>query len=175
MTQNGLHLIGLCGHAGSGKSTAAKLLQAHGYPVMHIADPIRRIAYTSMPRIRRVVDAYGWDTAKRINPEIRPALQSFGDALRAEFGDDLLIRDALIWQNAGPLVIGDIRTDSEAQSVRNHFGTIVEITREGTSPANGHHLERGIDRTLIDVTIANDGTLQDLGAALIEALGLEQR
>ena len=175
MTPKGLHsLIGLCGHAGSGKSTAARLLKAHGYQVVHVADPIRRIAYASMPRIRRVVDAYGWDTAKRINPEVRPALQSLGDALRAEFGEDFLINE-MLFQNGCLLVIGDIRTDSEAQSVRNHYGTIVEITRDGTKPANGHHLERGIDRTLIDVTIANDGTLQDLGAALIEALGLEQR
>ena len=167
-------LIGLTGHADSGKSTAAKLLEAHGCAVAHIADPIRRIAWASMPSIRRVVDAYGWDTAKRINPEVRPALQLLGDALRAEFGEDFLINE-MLFQNGYPLVIGDIRTDSEAQSVRNHYGTIVEITRDGTKPANGHHLERGIDRALINVTIANDGTLEDLEAALIEALGLEQR
>ena len=34
-------------------------------------------------------------------------------------------------------------------------------------------IAKRIDRNLIDVTIANDGTLEDLGAALIEALGLE--
>jgi hypothetical protein len=72
-------------------------------------------------------------------------------------------------------VIGDIRTNGEACAVRDVHGTIIEITREGTSPANGHHLERGIDRNLIDVTIANDGTLEDLEAALIEALELEDR
>jgi hypothetical protein len=169
-------LIGLTGHAGSGKSTAAKLLEAHGYAVMHIADPIRRIAYESMPRIRRVVDAYGWDTAKRINPEVRPALQDLGDAIRNVLGEYVLLN--LIFDrywSVVPMVVADIRADIEAELVKTYGGTIIEITREGTSPANGHHLERGIDRNLIDVTIANDGTLEDLEAALIEALELEDR
>jgi len=32
-----------------------------------------------------------------------------------------------------------------------------------------------IDRDLIDLTIANDGTIEDLEAALVAALGLEQK
>ena len=165
-------LIGLTGHAGSGKSSAADILSKYGYTVTHIADPIRRIAYQSMPRIRRVVDAYGWDQAKRIDPEVRPVLQSLGDAIRAEWPNALLTKAI-----DGPRfsVIGDVRTDKEAVGIRCCFGTIIEITRTGTKPANGHHLERGIDRDLIDLSIANDGTLEDLETALVTALGLEQK
>ena len=166
-------LIGLTGHAGSGKSSAANILAKYGYTVTHIADPIRRIAYQSMPRIRRVVDAYGWDQAKRIDPEVRPVLQSLGDAIRAEFRTALI--DKAINEDAMLLVIADVRTDLEAEEVRYYGGTIIEITRTGTKPANGHHLERGIDRDLIDLSIANDGTLEDLETALVTALGLEQK
>ena len=177
-------LIGLTGHAGSGKSTAAELLAKYGYTVTHIADPIRRIAYASMPSIRRVVDAYGWDQAKRISPEVRPTLQALGDAIRAEFGDDFLTDKALFGDDSpaddDPLVVADVRTSLEATSVMwcgddSAPSIIIEITRTGTTPANGHHLERGIDRDLIDLTIANDGTIEDLEAALVAALGLEQK
>ena len=167
-------LIGLTGHAGSGKSSAADILAKYGYTVTHIADPIRRIAYQSLPRIRRVVDAYGWDQAKRIDPEVRPVLQSLGDALRAEFGDDFLISESLC-VITGEGVVADVRTDDEAHYVKDCGGTVIEITRTGTKPANGHHLERGIDRDLIDLSIANDGTLEDLETALVTALGLEQK
>ena len=169
-------LIGLTGHARSGKSTAAELLAKYGYTVTHIADPIRRIAYASMPSIRRVVDAYGWDQAKRISPEVRPTLQALGDALRAEWGDYFLIDQIELktW-NYETVVIADIRTEAEATAVKaEDRGTLIEITRTGTTPANGHHLERGIDRDLIDLTIANDGTIENLEAALVTALGLEQ-
>jgi len=176
-------LIGLTGHARSGKSTAAELLAKYGYTVTHIADPIRRIAYASMPSIRRVVDAYGWDQAKRISPEVRPTLQALGDAIRDEFGDDFLTDWALFGDNNpaddDPLVVADVRTSLEATSVMrcgddSAPSIIIEITRTGTTPANAHHLERGIDRDLIDLSIANDGTIKDLEAALVAALGLEQ-
>jgi len=169
-------LIGLTGHARSGKSTAAEILAKYGGTVTHIADPIRRIAYASMPSIRRVVDAYGWDQAKRISPEVRPTLQALGDALRDEFGEDMFIDRAVTQARLNHVVVADVRLDHEVEELLSigRITRIIEITRTGTTPANGHHLERGIDRDLIDLTIANDGTIEDLEAALVAALGLEQ-
>ena len=169
-------LIGLTGHARSGKSTAAEILAKYGYTVTHIADPIRRIAYASMPSIRRVVDAYGWDQAKRISPEVRPTLQALGDALRYELGPYMFTDRVVTQARFDPVVVADVRIDFEVEQLLStgRITRIIEITRTGTTPANGHHLERGIDRDLIDLTIANDGTIEDLEAALVRALGLTQ-
>lgn len=165
--------VALTGHARSGKTTAANILERHGFSVTHIADPIRRIAYASMPDIRRIVDGYGWDRAKLLDPRARVALQDLGTAIRAEFGEWQLVSKAYFDHSHGAVVVADVRTNNEADYLTYRGFTVVELTREGTKPANNHILERGIERHLIHISIENNGTLADLETALITALGLE--
>lgn len=162
-------LIALTGHAGSGKSTAAEMIHdLYGHEIVHFADPLRAIAYASMPRIRRLVDAYGWTQAKKMSGEIRPALQTLGDSIRTEFGERVLIDKALDHPH---IVIGDVRTIKEAEAIIAHGGKVIEITRKGAGPANGHWLEHQGLRGYISATVSNDGTLAALPHKLEALLG----
>ena len=96
--------------------------------------------------------------------------------MRYELGPYMFTDRVVTQARFDPVVVADVRIDFEVEQLLStgRITRIIEITRTGTTPANGHHLERGIDRDLIDLTIANDGTIEDLEAALVRALGLEQ-
>lgn len=86
--------IGLAGHAGVGKdSAAAHLASAYGYARVAFADPIRAAALRANPRLpsgRTLADAVrcdGWEATKRNGG--RAVLQDLGDAARAS--------DPLVW------------------------------------------------------------------------------
>ena len=70
-------LIGFTGQPGSGKNTAADYLEAHHhFRQVAFADAIRQALLTLDPkvdtfyRLREVVRAWGWETAKRNSPEV---------------------------------------------------------------------------------------------------------
>jgi hypothetical protein len=69
------------------------------------------------------------------------------------------------------LLVTDVRFDNEAKRIHDLSGLLVEIQREGFS-GDGHVSEAGISEELIDVTVLNVGSIDDLrGTAeyLVEA------
>lgn len=177
-------LIGLTGMAGAGKDEAAKALVAAGWSREAFADRMRTAILALDPivdydvdgldyghaditpnRLSEIVQALGWDGAKRTYDEVRRLLQRFGtEAGREIHGEncwvDALLRD---WNRAERLVVTDVRFPNEAEAIQRHNGLVVKILRPGLAPLpGGHASEAGIPDELVDAWILNDGTVSRL-------------
>lgn len=165
-------IVGLCGYAQSGKDSAAAALVSRGWERRAFADPIKAIALAMNPmigdsRLADVVDHFGWEGAKR-SLEVRQLLQRLGtEGGRQNIADDVWTR-ALFDRPHGPLlVIPDVRFEDEVEAIHRRGGIVVRIDRPGVGPANDHPSERVPP---CDYVIVNDGTLDDLEAAMAVAL-----
>lgn len=135
--------------------------------------------YTEYPkkihtsRLTDVVDALGWDEAKKL-PEIRSLLQRMGtEAGRNIHGEntwiyalDNEIRDAqLSYSQEGELlphiIITDARFENEVQFARHLGCTIVEVRRDVRTTSTPSHVSEMLD-TEADYVIDNNGSLSDL-------------
>jgi hypothetical protein len=179
-------LIGLSGYAGSGKDEAAAALVVGGWRRDAFADRLRSFLYNLDPwvtvspdvgvaRLAKLVDAYGWDRAKRTFPEIRRLLQRTGTeagrkVLGAQVWVDALFRD--FDRDNEALVVTDVRFQNEADAIRKAGGVMVRINRPGVGPATDpggwvHESEVALDHYDFDVTVKNDGTIEELHERLL--------
>lgn len=168
--------IGLIGHAGCGKDAVAARLTHHGFERIAFADPVRSILLNMNPlitsdglRLRDAVDAYGLDTAKRQFHVVRELLQGLGEGVRASLGESVWVDHALRRLDAlsdRPVVVSDVRYRNEALALRSRRFFLVRVQRPGVGPANGHPSETNIPVELADATLLNDGSLQELHAAV---------
>uniref|UniRef100_A0AAU7GY17 Deoxynucleoside monophosphate kinase n=1 Tax=Streptomyces phage Kamino TaxID=3158857 RepID=A0AAU7GY17_9CAUD len=179
-------LIGLSGYAGSGKDEAAAALVVGGWRRDAFADRLRAFLLALDPwvdtypdvgvvRLAKLVDAYGWDRAKRQFPEIRRLLQRAG----TEAGRKVL--GAQVWVNAlmqdfdrdnEALVVSDVRFPNEADAIREAGGVVARINRPGVGPHTDpggwvHESDVALDHYDFDVTIENDGTIAELQDKLL--------
>jgi hypothetical protein len=179
-------LIGLSGYAGSGKDEAAAALVVGGWRRDAFADRLRAFLYAldpwvdtypdvGMVRLAKLVDAYGWDRAKRQFPEIRRLLQRAGtEAGRKILGSQVWV-DALMKdydRENEALVVADVRFPNEADAIREAGGAMVRINRPGVGPHTDpggwvHESDVALDHYDFDVTIENDGTVEDLHERLL--------
>lgn len=175
-------IVGLIGHARSGKDTVAnRLVTDHGYARVAFADLLREVLLDADPYVdacvdndyevlpftlSEVVDTLGWEEAKSVNPEVRRIMQNFGQAIREVEPNFWLragMRKALEFEGRGtPVVISDVRYRNEALAIRSHGGVLVRVTRPGFDGANGHVSEHELDDFVADHTINNNGTLPSL-------------
>ncbi|MFE3589444.1 hypothetical protein ACFXOY_18270 [Streptomyces niveus] len=173
-------IIGLSGYARSGKDTAAQALADRGWRRAGFADKLREFLLALDPllpalrggepfRLRRYVEAWGWERAKDEHPEVRALLQRAG----TEAGRKIL--GANIWVNAlfaehsdaGALVIPDVRFPNEAQGIADRGGMVIRVERPGIAPkANKygvvHDSEIALDGWAFDHVLFNDGSAYDL-------------
>ena len=165
--------IGLIGYAGSGKDTVAAHLVRHGFARVAFADPVRDVLLSINPlvttdglRLRDLVAAQGWDTAKRQFPEVRELLQGLGAGVRDELGESVWLDHALRRLDAlhGPVVVTDVRYPNEGRALQRRGFFLVEVQRPGVGPANAHPSETDIPVELADATLLNDGSIQELHA-----------
>ena len=163
-------LIGFCGVAGSGKSTAAlRLESAHGFSRIRFAGPLKDM----MAALGLTYDEVE-GSAKEKPCELlcgktpRQAMQWLG----TEWGRDLLGPDfwARAWARAieghGRVVVDDVRFENEAAAIRERRGLLVRIDRAGAgSETGGNHSS---ERLLVepDLVLVNDGDLAALNAAV---------
>jgi hypothetical protein len=103
-------LIGLAGYAGSGKDTAADVLEALGWERRAFAGALKDLA----TRI-------GWDGAK--DEPGRRLLQELGVGCREVLGADVWV-NALMATLEGPSVIVDVRFPNEVDTIRDHGGIV---------------------------------------------------
>lgn len=168
-------IVGIVGHAGEGKDTAAQyLVDSLEFRRRAFADPVRELAEKIVPRFCTQDYIAGspewlaaWDDVKRNNPEVRELLQNVGEGVRAVFGkrawieamDEYLVR----WEPTH-LVIPDVRKLIEAEWVKDMGGEVWAVTRKGFGPVNGHESEAEIDevKALADLVLGNDGTIANL-------------
>ncbi|WJN62761.1 deoxynucleoside monophosphate kinase [Streptomyces phage phiScoe15] len=179
-------LIGLSGYAGSGKDEAAKVLVAGGWRRDAFADRLREFLYALNPlipghvgagnlRLANVVDAYGWDSAKRTFPEVRSLLQRCGtEAGRQVLGSDVWVKALMSEFDAGSeaLVVTDVRFPNEADAIRQAGGVLVRIERPGVGPNTApdgtvHSSDVALDGYDFDVVVQNDGDVTDLHERLL--------
>ncbi|WLW38536.1 deoxynucleoside monophosphate kinase [Streptomyces phage Vanseggelen] len=179
-------LIGLAGYAGSGKDEAAKALVAGGWRRDAFADRLRSFLLALDPwvdtfpdvgvvRLSKLVDAYGWDRAKRTFPEIRRLLQRAGtEAGRKVLGANVWV--SALMQDFDPeneaLVVSDVRFPNEADAIRQAGGVVVRVNRPGVGPKEDpggwvHESEVALDHYDFDITIENDGTAEELHERLL--------
>jgi len=186
-------LIGLNGWPSSGKDTVAGILVDElGYRQYALADKVREALYLVNPlvvsggaggelRVRDVVDRHGWDKAKRhpaFGTEIRQLMQRVGtESARTVFGDAVWVdtlsstidRDLRITHDDSPrgVVVSDVRLTNEAEWVIERGGVVVRIERAGIGPVNNHASEQPLPVALIGSTVANNGSLVELRAAVL--------
>lgn len=175
-------IIGLHGPARSGKDTVGDHLAAcHGFVRIGFADPLKAAALALDPyvdaltanarRLSEVVESFGWEQAKSY-PDVRRLLQRLG----TEVGRELMSPDptksvwiALAEAEAAKherVVFTDVRFPDEAEFVRANDGIVARLTgRGGLGDANAAHAsEQGLDRSLVDFALRNDGQLAQLFA-----------
>lgn len=93
-------LIGLCGYAGSGKDTVARILREdYDFEQFAFADGVRELLYEINPYLvsvgktyREVLTIYGYERAKRTYSEIRDWLVRIGQGARNAIGEDVWVR-----------------------------------------------------------------------------------
>ncbi|GGQ07844.1 hypothetical protein BKA00_007439 [Actinomadura coerulea] len=165
--------IALMGRAGAGKDTAAaELVARHGYARVAFADPLKAMALAVDPwiecgcyerrRLTEIVNAEGWDSAKRNSPEVRRFLQRLGlEGARATFGENawllLALREIGAHREAGrPVVVTDVRFRNEWGTLWNLGFTTVWVDRPGIEDGK-HASEAELSASDADFRITNDG------------------
>jgi hypothetical protein len=183
----GTQIIGLTGLAGSGKSVAAQhLMDDHGFERIKFAGTLKAMLMgyyrelgLSYPEINRRIEG---DLKEVDDPYLggrtpRHAMQSLG----TEWGRDCMRRDFWIeaWRirvlkSQTSVVVDDVRFDNEANTIRSMGGLIIQLEpAEVRRNASDHKSESGIHPSLIDATIKNDGTLQDLRVSVSKVVSPE--
>ena len=179
-------LIGLIGKKRSGKdSIAAPLIDEYGYARVAFADPLKRAALKANPIVgpaptdglgviyrplSEFVEELGWEVAKDTVPGVRSFLQTLGEAIRDE-DEGFWLRKGLVPIDARttPVVVTDCRFPNEADNIRARGGYIIRVIRPGL-PSDGdtHTSETALDDYDEDMTLVNDGTLDELQEATRE-------
>lgn len=178
-------IIGLSGYARSGKDEAAKVLvEEYGFRRIAFADKLREVLYALNPIVSQyhyttqtfepaednvyvqdVIKAYGWDGYKEtpFGTEIRRLLQRLGtEAGRQTLWDSIWVDAALHDVTADDdVVIPDTRFPNEYDAVKQRGGQVWRINRLGVGPANSHASETSLDDFDFDMTIYNDGSLEE--------------
>lgn len=182
-------IIGISGKAGSGKDTAAKMLEVlYANPdisyedfanrryknfadiqIVHFADALKETA--------QVLFRLGeWETNTQegkkttidwIGKTVRELLQGIGQGLRDAIDPNLWIKILFAntkgWSN---YIIADVRYPNELYAIIKRNGILLRIDRKGAGAGN-HSSETALDNYKEwDVHIENNGSLEDLFEAM---------
>lgn len=170
-------VIGICGLAGSGKSTAAGILSARfGFRRTPLAGPLK-----DMLRILGLSDAEvdgdrkEIPTAKLGGKTPRWAMQTLG----SEWGRQLISPDIWVeaWRNraesmlkAGLAVVADdVRFVNEVAAIWSLGGCVIRLERPGLVVSGSAHVSER-NAFPVDHTIANDGTVDSLVRQIVRII-----
>ena len=182
-------IIGISGKAGSGKDTAAKMLEVlYANPdisyedfankryknfadiqIVHFADSLKETAQV----LFRIGE---WETNTQegkkttinwIGKTVRELLQGIGQGLRDAIDPDLWVKILFAntedWSN---YIIADVRYPNEIYAIKKRNGVLIRIDRKGAGAGN-HSSETALDDYKEwDVHIENNGSIEDLFEAM---------
>lgn len=177
-----IKLIGITGKARAGKDTLAQCFVGMGYEQVAFAKGVKDVtAYLA----GEAVELFYQDDTKEAHCHTlgmtrRRAMQNVGNAMREAIGDHVWVEPLLMaWRVAGmpATIVSDVRYPNEAQAIRDAGGIVIQVLRpsiEGLSgDAAAHISEAGIPPKLINYTLLNNGTLDDLAKAAAELMAVE--
>lgn len=155
-------VVGICGPAGSGKTTAAdRLVDRYGFARVKLAGPLKAML-RALPGIderhtdgdlkEEPVEAFGGATPRYM-------MQTLGTGWgRGVLGEDFWVR---VWEAAVAevpsnvsVVVDDVRFDNEARAVLKLGGRVVEMKRGGYVYRQDHASEVGVAQALITDRLA---------------------
>ena len=182
-------IIGISGKAGSGKDTAAKMLEVlYANPdisyedfankryknfadiqIVHFADSLKETAQV----LFRIGE---WETNTQegkkttinwIGKTVRELLQGIGQGLRDAIDPNLWVKILFAntedWSN---YIIADVRYPNEVYAIKKRNGILIRIDRKGAGAGN-HSSETALDNYKEwDVHIENNGSIEDLFEAM---------
>lgn len=158
-------IIGIAGFKRSGKDTAATYFYGkHNYRILSFASPIKDMVYALAGDFP--IDKYVNELKETPIPFIRVSYRKLAATLGTEWGRRMI--DPNIWVNilsskigADNVVIPDVRFENEVDWIKNNGGIIIKIIRD-TELVSDHVSEAGVDNSLVDYIIENNGTIEDL-------------
>jgi hypothetical protein len=173
-------LYGFVGRKGSGKDTAAAALMARGFSRGSFAEPLKVM-------LRALVIEQGCDRNQAFQmtdgdlkevsspwlngATMRHAMQTLGTQWgREQMSPDFWIR---AWErcNRYPngFVMTDVRFLNEVEAIKRKGGKLIRVVRPGLDTSDIHSSETLSDSLPVDITIQNDGTIQQLHERVLDA------
>lgn len=170
-------LIGLCGYAGHGKTTAAlHLAVKHKFHVLSFAAPLKAMMSALLHEIgvnashanRMIRGDLKEHRSRFLNDHTaRHAMQTLGtDWARRHMGEDFWINAARqkVYNTHSlgkSVVFDDVRFENEAEMIRDLGGIVIMVRRAtGTTPIAGGHVSENPPEP--DRTCYNSGSEQDM-------------
>lgn len=169
-------LIGIHGRAWAGKNLLAEMFNSHA---LGFADPL----YEAISVMFGIPESRLRDRSRKeeVIPWVGKSPRELLQTLGTEWGRGLVRAD--IWLRVAEQRLGraldagfsrvafaDLRFDNEAEWIRERGGVVVWITRPGGAACREHVSEAGIGPHLVDFTVHNDGTVDDLRRTAIATL-----
>jgi hypothetical protein len=178
-------IIGISGKAGSGKDTAAKMLEVlYANPeisyddyknkryrnfvdvqIVHFADALKETAMAVCTLGEDDVNTQGGkkQTIEWLGITVRELLQKLGTCIRESIDDKFWVKalyaNTKDWAN---IIIADVRFPIEVESIKERGGKIIRIDRSGAGAGN-HSSETALDNyTNWDFHVGNNGSLEEL-------------
>lgn len=188
------NLIGISGKIGSGKDTAAEIIQhltnpmgldMFPYEVKKFAGKLKIIAsiLTGIPvekfedqEFKKQYLGEDWNyQIDKFNPiqkmTVRELLQKLGtDALREGLHNNVWVNALLADYNENSnWLVTDTRFPNEAEAIKNLGGVVLRIERS-TCQLGTHPSETALDNYTFDYVIHNNGSKEDLEKELVKFL-----
>ena len=178
-------LVGLCGAAGSGKSTAGDILvDRHGFTSWAFAEPLRDMLSAAFEPAG--ID-HRWLTEPGLKEQRIPDMGPSGRELMQRFGTCGRDIDPCFWvrltsmalglndlPDSAPvhdrIVITDVRYPEEAAWIQALGGHVVLVDRPQAVPVRAHESEAHYRRLGHTAVIDNSGGLEQLHAQVSQAL-----
>lgn len=186
-------IIGLCGLAGSGKTTVAKMLEDDlGFARLSFAGPLKAMTRALGLSLREMAGDLKERPCRQLCGKTpRQFMQLLGTEFgRQMIGEDFWVQtfiaaverellDATADQRPLHIVSDDVRFPNEAQAIRDLGGIVVRIDRPGAGSASGAGHASEALAFPVDGVFTNAGTETDLLRRVHEhvsaALALEGR
>lgn len=179
-----MRLIGFCGLAGSGKSTAAgRLIDRHRFVRHPFAGPIKLMIAALMnaegATAAEVQESlYGAEKAKPTRflagASPRAAMQTLGTEWGRELHTDFWLNAwGLSWPHGADVVVDDVRFSNEAAQIRAMGGVVIRVERADVAALAGKAALHASERQVFtpDAVLVNNGDVAALCAAVDAIVG----